>query len=243
MAENIKMTRIADLGEAPSFAPVMGSNGYPQQSNDYMTMNVHSNPYGIPPPSNEGLPPPIARPPSQNQSQQYPPPPSLPSQPNNMPPQMYQEATNPQYTVSPEQLAMAQQQMLPSRDIPQNMAQHIQDEQIRANYIPPPKRTDDFIKEYDKQMEHKLKEYEKEKRNESKIDRAFDKFRNPIIAAILFFILHMPIVNTMVFKQFSFLSIYNDDGNFNLYGLILKAAIFGGIYWFVESALDYLGEL
>jgi len=89
----------------------------------------------------------------------------------------------------------------------------------------------------------KLKEYEKEKKNESKTDRAFDKFRNPIIAAILFFILHMPIVNTMIFKQFSFLSIYNDDGNFNFYGLVLKAAIFGFIYWFIESALDYLGEI
>jgi len=239
MAENIKMTRIADLGEAPSFAPNMGSNGYPQQSNDYMTMNVHANPYGIPPPANEGLPPPMARPPSQNQSQQYPLPPSLPSQPNNMPPQMQQA----QYAISPEQMALVQQQMLPSRDIPQNIAHHVQDAQIRANYIPPPKCTDDFIKEYDSQMEHKLKEYEKEKKNESKTDRAFDKFRNPIIAAILFFILHMPIVNTMIFKQFSFLSIYNDDGNFNFYGLVLKASIFGFIYWFIESALDYLGEI
>lgn len=230
MAENIKTTRISDLGQ---------ESGYPQQSNDYMTMNVHANPYGLPPPSNDGLPPPMARPPSQNQSQQYPLPPSMPSQPNNM--QMYQEPMQQQYTMPPEHLAITQQ--LPSRDIPQNTAQHIQDEQIRVNYIPPAKRTEDFIQEYDNKMEHKLKEYEKEKRRESKVDQAFDKFRNPIVAAILFFILHMPIVNTVIFKRFSFLSIYNDDGNFNLYGLILKAAIFGAIFWFIESALDYLSDL
>jgi len=179
----------------------------------------------------------MARPPSQNQSQLYPLPPSMPSQPNN--PHMYQEPM--QYAIPPEHIAMTQQ--LPSRDIPQNMAQHIQDEQVKPNYIPPAKRTDDFIQEYDIQMEHKLKEYEREKRRESKTDQAFDKFRNPILAAILFFILHMPIVNTVIFKQFSFLSIYNDDGNFNLYGLILKAAIFGGIFWFIESALDYLSDV
>jgi hypothetical protein len=241
MAENIKMTRIADLGEASSFSGQgmmsqgmqgqgMMTQGMGQGNQDYMTMNVHSNPYGIPPPMNEGLPHPIARPPSQNQSQQYPLPPSLPSQPNS-------------YQMPPEQIALQQQQMLPSRDIPQDMTHHVQDVQIRPNYIPPPKRADDFIKEYESKMEHKLKEYEKEKKQESHTDRAFDKFRSPVIAAILFFILHMPIVNTALFKPFSFMSIYNDDGNFNFYGLILKSGVFGAIYWFIEAALDYLGEI
>jgi len=236
MAENIKMTRIADLGDGQygGMANGNGTGGF-NQTNDYMTMNVHANPYGLPPPMNEGLPLPVARPPSQNQSQQYPAPPSLPSQPNNM--QM------PNYPIPPEQIALHQQQMLPSRDIPQDTMQHTQDEQIRPNYIPPPKRSDDFVKDYEKQMEHKIKEYEKEKKQKSDTDKAFDKFQSPIIASILFFILHMPIINTMIFKKFSFLSIYNEDGNFNFYGLILKSFIFGSFYWFIERAIDYLGEI
>jgi len=150
----------------------------------------------------------------------------------------------PQYAIPPEQIALLQQQQLPSRDIPQDTMRHIQDEQVRPNYIPPtPKNMDDFVKEYEAKMSHKLAEYEKEKANESKADRAFDKYRGPIVAAVLFFILHMPIVNTAVFKRFSFLSIYNEDGNFNFYGLILKSAVFGCVYWFIEAALDYLGEI
>lgn len=252
MAENIKMTRISDLGEVlqsvqmggiiqSQIAPANGSYN-PLGESSYMTMNVHSNPYGIPPPSNDGLPLPASRPPSQNHSQEYPLPPSMPSQPNNMPPQMQQQPMQ-QYPISPDQLALAQQQMLPSRDIPQDSIRHIQDEEIRPNYIPKPKRSDDFVREYESKMDHKLKEYEKEKKQESQADKMFDKYRAPVIAAILFFILHMPIVNTALFKPFSFLTIYNDDGNFNFYGLILKSAIFGCIYWFIETALDYLGEI
>jgi len=225
MAENIKMTRIADLSEGPQL-------GYNQPDSSYMTMNVHSNPYGFPQQPNEGLPLPVARPPSQNQSQQYPLPPSMPSQPNI-----------PSQQLSPEQVALLQQQMLPSRDIPQDITQHIQDEQIRPNYIPKPKRMDDFVNEYEEKMDYKLKEYEKSKKQESDADKTFDKFRSPIIATILFFILHMPIVNTFIFKRFSFLSIYNDDGNFNFNGLIFKSIIFGCIYWFIEKSLDYLGEI
>jgi hypothetical protein len=36
------------------------------------------------------------------------------------------------------------------------------------------------------------------------------------------------------------LAIYHPDGNFNVYGLLLKSIFFGSIYYFVTKGVDYL---
>jgi len=60
---------------------------------------------------------------------------------------------------------------------------------------------------------------------------------------ILFFFFQLPIVNSMLFKRFSFLSIYNDDGNFNVTGLILKSILFGSSYYISQKVTTFLSEL
>lgn len=216
--ENITITRISDL-------PTNGGNSQmiaPPSDGTYMPMNIHPNPYGMPQ-QPTGLPPPI-------QTQEG------PKQMQNM---MYMPPTEQQFGMN-HQMPM---QRLNSRDIPHNMEDFTHDEQIQPNYIPKPKTTDDYIQEYQNNTERKIKEYEDKKQREKNADSWFDEMRIPAIVAILFFIFHMPIVNTMIFKKFSFLSIYNDDGNFNFYGLILKSAFFGMAFYSLNRVMDFLSEI
>jgi hypothetical protein len=235
-------TRIADLPEntitqyspniqsqVPSSTMAAGG-GLPT---NYIPMNVHPNPYGNST-QNQVMPNPqqTTAPPLQNQFQQ------IPNQMSLPPPQS-------QYLSEEQQMQLQnlQHQRLPSRDIAQDTTIYSQDEQIQPNYIPKPKQKNDYVREYEDMTEKNVREYEEKKRSQNKLDRLLTEFQTPIFIIFLFFFFQMPIMNTMIFKRFSFLSIYNNDGNFNFYGLLFKSILFGTIYYLITKTVTFLSEL
>jgi len=206
--ENI--TRISDL---PDQNNVMGSMSSALISNNsglpsnYMPINIHPNPYGIS---------------TQNPIMQH------PEQPDYISKQHNQNQQN-QY-ISEEQIMQMQKQRLPSRDIPQDTSIYIQDEKIKANYIPKVRFEEDYVRKQQDMTERNLSDYEEKNKRGKKIDILLNELQTPIFVAILFFFFQIPLVN-MFFKRFSFLNIYNTDGNFNFNGLLLKSIIFGSLYY------------
>lgn len=214
MAENISMTRIMDLPDGPPTrgpaGPGLGmDSGF---SNTYMPMDVHPNPYGMPPPPPGGI----------------------------MPPQHTQgRAATSQFAPPAEEHVR-----LPQRDIPMNVSQHMQDEQVQPNYIPPPpKLTSDYIQEYQVSQDRKIREYEEKKLREKSREHWLDDLLIPILVGLLYFVYQLPLINTLVFKRFSFLSIHREDGNFNLLGLTLKAALFAMSYYSIHKVVTLAGLL
>ena len=219
--ENI--TRIADLPDNPTgglqntFNPNMQQ---PPVTNGYTPINLHPNPYGI------SAQNPIMTPPQQQAPVQ-------------------QHATVHQQYISEEQRAQIQsmqQQRLPSRDIPQDQAGYNHDEQVTPNYIPKPKIEKDYVRDYEDMTEKNLREYEDKNRKEKKLDMILTELQVPIFIAILFFFFQLPMVNTLIFKRFAFLSIYNPDGNFNFTGLVFKSILFGLFYYFTLKFTNFLAE-
>ena len=224
MSENISVTRIVDLPEGP----YMGGGAFTSQgsggnkidsgnfSNTYLPMDVHPNPYGMPPPPPGGILPPEH---TQGRTEKYP---------------AAKEGLSNQYI--PEV-----SQRLPQRDIPMNTIELTQDEQIKPNYIPPPpKLTSDYIQEYQVSQDRKNREYEEKKMVEKKREHWLDKLQWPVLIGLMYFVFQLPIINTFIFKRFSFLSIYKDDGNFNVVGLLLKSVLFASVYLFIEKSIDFL---
>jgi hypothetical protein len=176
-----------------------------------MPIDVHPNPYGIPQPPPGGM-----LPPEHTQGRSGGP------------------VGSPNYI--PEV-----PQRLPQRDIPMNPMEHIQDEQVQPNYIPPPpKLTTDYIQEYQASQDRQIREYEEKKMREKTREHWLDAFQWPLLVGLLYFVFQLPIVNTLIFKRFSFLSIYRDDGNFNLLGLTLKSAVFAVLYLGLQYGLSLL---
>ena len=214
--ENI--TRIADLPEGGLQNTFNPNVQQPPVTNGYTPINLHPNPYGI------SAQNPIMTPPQQQAPVQ------LPVQ---------------QQYISEEQRAQIQsmqQQRLPSRDIPNDQSGYNHDEQVTPNYIPKPKMEKDYVREYEDMTEKNLREYEDKNRKEKKLDMILTELQVPIFIAILFFFFQLPMVNTLVFKRFSFLSIYNADGNFNFSGLVLKSVLFGLFYYFTLKFTNFLSE-
>jgi hypothetical protein len=246
MSENISMTRIVDLPDmmGPKSGSSVQQNG--MASDMYIPMNVHPNPYGMPPPPPGGINPPqqTQTGPTEYANTMYssninsPPPQKMNgSSHNGSSPAYSQEQMNEMYA---QQASL--QQRLPPRDIPMNTLQHTQDEEIQANYIPKPKLTSDYIQDYQETTDKKIREYERNKRAEKEAETWFDQLQMPIMVALLFFVFQLPIVNTLVFKRFSFLSIYREDGNFNLTGLTLKCILFGFVYFSLQKMVDIVSN-
>jgi len=216
LMENI--TRISDLpdnstGMTNTFNPNLQQAG--PSATSYVPINVHANPYGI--------------------SAQNPmPPPQQPQQ--QLPPQYIPETQK-------AQLQQMQPQRLPSRDIPQDSAGYIQDEQITPNYIPPVRNMNDYVREHQDMTEKNLKEYEEKNKREKKLDILLNEFQTPLFVALLFFLFQLPMINNLIFKRFSFLSIYNPDGNFNFNGLVLKSVAFGAFYYCTLKFSSFLSEI
>lgn len=190
---------------------------------NYVPINVHSNPYGI------SAQNPIMMPPQQPQMQQ--------TGQNQQMSQVY--IPNEQQA----QLENLQHQRLPSRDIPHDTTSYAHDEQIRANYVPRANVSSDYVREYEDMTEKNLREYESKKQKETRLDIILTELQTPIFIAMLFFIYQLPIVNTIIFKKFSFLSLHTSDGNFNTNGLIFKSILFGSAFYSIQKLTTYLSEI
>ena len=228
MTDRIATTRIADLPENITVQMPPGSRveynkeqmnmgfgeGQPQNTT-YTQMNVHPNPYGITNSNNVmALPQTTQQPKLQNQFL----------------PQHTAQNNEPQYR-------------LPSRDIPVDTSNYLQDEQIQANYIPNTKLTTDYIKDYENENDIPIREYKQKKYRESWIDNLLTELQTPIVIAILFFIFQMPILNSFMYKNMAFLGIYNSDGNANFYGLLVKSMLFGIFYYGITIFTNYISEI
>ena len=190
---------------------------------NYTPINIHPNPYGVS--ANN----PIMENPSQSQrpSQQY-------EAPENI--QL-------QHAPSMEVFQNMSQQRLPSRDIPQNTVQYSNDEEVQPNYIPKHNVERDYVKDHYDMTEQNLKEYEQKKRQQSHWDSILNDIQVPFFIAILFFFFQLPFINTFIFKRFAFLSLYHEDGNFNMAGLLLKSALFGTLYYSVHRFTTFISEI
>lgn len=231
MAENISVTRIVDLPDTFT----QDTNGL--SSDMYIPMNVHPNPYGMPPPPPGGISPPQQ---TQTGPTQY----ANTMYSSNVNMMMGNENGNSNSNNGSSELyAGVVNQRLPQRDVPINIAQHIQDEEIQPNYIPKPKITSDYIQEYQETAEKKNREHEDKKKKEQVAENWFDELHIPILVALLYFVFQMPIVNTLIFKRFAFLAIYKEDGNFNLTGLTLKCVLFGFLFYSLSKVVQIVGNM
>jgi hypothetical protein len=120
-------------------------------------------------------------------------------------------------------------QRLPSRDIPMNTNQFM-DEEVRANYIPKPKNVSDYVRDYKEEESERIHKHKKEKNKRNKLDEIYTEFQELFLMAIIFFISQMSIVNKLMRQHLLFLGIYDLDGNINIRGMIFKSAIFSLVY-------------
>jgi hypothetical protein len=167
--------------------------------------------------------------------------------PMNVHPNPYGNSVQPNVMPPPQAKVRFQeetpQMRLPSRDIPMDQGKYQQDEEVQPNYIPRAKLTSDYVKDYEEVTHENIRRHENRKEKTSMVDRILSNLQTPIIVALMFFIFQMPMMNTMFYRNFSFLSVYNTDGNINFYGIALKSVLFGSIFYSFQNTVNYLSDI
>lgn len=122
------------------------------------------------------------------------------------------------------------QYSLPSRDIPQQLERFTHDEQIKPSYIPRNSDIDeeDYIPEEMEKIRNRRRKREKQVRFQE--DNLVD-IQQPFILALIFFILQLPVVNNIIFKYLGSFGFAGLDGNLNIAGIFLKSIGFGLIVY------------
>jgi len=131
---------------------------------------------------------------------------------------------------------------LPSRDIPIDTSGYSYDENIQPNFIPKPKLTVDFVKDYENTNERDLQEHRSRKHRKRMVDDLLEEFQIPLLVVFLFFLFQLPILNTLIYKRLSFLPIFHTDGNPNFYGYVLKSLLFGSAFYFITKTTHFISE-
>jgi hypothetical protein len=167
--------------------------------------------------------------------------------PMNVHPNPYGNSLQPNVMPPPQAKVRFQeetpQMRLPSRDIPMDQAQYQHDEEVQPNYIPRAKLTSDYVKDHEEITRENIRKHEYRKDKTSMVDRILSDLQTPILVALMFFIFQMPMMNTMFYRNFSFLSVYNTDGNINFYGIALKSVLFGSIFYSLQNTVNYLTDI
>lgn len=142
-----------------------------------------------------------------------------------------------------QDLMPPQQQRLPSRDIPMNTIEHIQDEAVQANYIPKPNAdatatVNDYIKEYDELESKRIREHEVSKHRQYWFEETMRSYQIPFLIGILFFIFQMNFMSRLLFAYLGKWNIlYQGDGHMTTTGVFLKSCMFSAVYWLIQFIL------
>jgi len=214
-------TRIADLPDTSTAYMSHAQNtrtgptsGDADIQNTYIPMNVHPNPYGNP----------VA--------------PSSIDHPVNV--RSERGGAEPLTREQQMMLDRTPIQNLPSRDIRMDTADYMQDAETIPNYIPPPKTRGDYVNDHEEVVKETFEKHRREKYRESRLDMILTELQVPIMIAVLYFAFQLPSVNMLMTKYLPFLSLYNEDGNMNFNGLVLKSILFGAIYYASTQVIEYL---
>ena len=128
--------------------------------------------------------------------------------------------------------------MLPSRDIPMDPAQVINDVHIKPNFIPPPQiNNNDYIKNHYSENDM-INSHNKEISNINTFEHLFNELQLPLLVSSLYFIFQMPFFMKNLLKFFP--SLFNKDGNTNSNGNILISIAFGLSFYFLNQITNYV---
>jgi hypothetical protein len=66
-------------------------------------------------------------------------------------------------------------------------------------------------------------------------------FQFTIYLSLLFLLFQLPIMNTVMTVVLGRFNVFfHPDGNLNFYGLMIKSALFGVIYYVVQKCVDFI---
>jgi hypothetical protein len=127
---------------------------------------------------------------------------------------------------------------LPSRDIPMNTNNMMNDDQIKPNYVPRnhmKEEYEDYIGQEGEDDARDVK-YSKHVNNVDTMENIYKLIQVPLLVGILYFAFQLPVFRKYMLKYIP--SVFNVDGNYNISGLVFVSSLFGLGYFGLTKVLE-----
>jgi len=126
---------------------------------------------------------------------------------------------------------------LPSRDIPMEQTEIVQDEQVKPNYIP---TNTDYIDDFETRKEI-INKQRINYNHEVNTEIMFDQLHIYILLALLFFFFQLPIFNKLMFIYLPFC--FFKDGNLNIVGIFARTILFISTFYGLFQGMNVLQNI
>lgn len=138
-----------------------------------------------------------------------------------------------------QQASAAGSTQLPSRDIPMQTSNIVQDQQIKPDYLPH-EETSDYI--FNDHMEQNILQSSTKRQNQKdSLEVMYEELQVPIIIGLLYFLLQLPVVKKYFFQFFP--ALYNSDGNPSLGGYIVHSLVFASLFYIMLKVVKHFSQL
>lgn len=128
---------------------------------------------------------------------------------------------------------------LPSRDIPMETTNIVQDEQVKPNYIPN-QNVPEYIEEKDT-YDSMIEQNKKNQNVQDTTEQIYEELQFPILVAVVYFLFQLPAVQK---KFVTYLPrLFERDGSMSLGGYLTKSISFGGIIYLALKITKQLSNL
>ena len=128
---------------------------------------------------------------------------------------------------------------LPSRDIPQNQAEHTNDPQVQPNHVPV--KQGGFIEDFDTTHANVYREQIQQQENQNQIENVYDSLQTPIMISVIYFIFQLPFLHKMLFKYAP--SLFLRERQLSISGYLFKTLLFGSTYYFIQHIVKSLSAI
>lgn len=132
---------------------------------------------------------------------------------------------------------------LPSRDIPRDTSDMMQDAQVQPTYVPQPQRHVDYIQDHETSstLERVMHQNTRGSNRADALETFYEEVQSPLMLAILYFAFQLPAVKRYMFRYLPS-ALFSADGNANLAGLITTSAMFGIMFYTLQKSMTQLLE-
>lgn len=130
---------------------------------------------------------------------------------------------------------------LPSKHIPNQNAQVSFDPNVKINHIP---SVDEELTNYienDDTFEDLVSQSKQRENNNIRLEQVYDEFQTPILGMVLYFLMQLPYIQKIFIRNFP--SLFNKDGFHTLSGYLVQTALFGTMFYGLNSLSNHLSVL
>lgn len=138
-----------------------------------------------------------------------------------------------------QQATLSGATQLPSRDIPMNTNNIMNDPQVMPNYVPQQDQTKfDYINNYEK-TNNIIDQQNRITKTQNSVNDLYDELQIPLLIAVLYFLFQLPFLKKMLYKYLPVL--FLNDGNYNINGYLFTSILFGIIFHSFNKLTNYFG--